>query len=182
LRQSADASRNASLKVASRTIEAREKDRPFRVQGNVMNNHSGAGQLIINLAVDSCVDGACLVDGNGINPSRRGTLPRQMANLWACNRGMFDLGEQAAIEPCKDAAIHALILDPLCAAVCTPTKSRRRRWRCLLQRRPVFRIMAKISRHHFKPLMLTRLKGRCHHTANGVYRAIRALRATIGPL
>lgn len=35
---------------------------------------------------------------------------------------MFDLGAQAAIEPCKDAAIHALMLDPLCAFVCTPTQ------------------------------------------------------------
>jgi len=147
-----------------------------------MNNHGSAGQLITNLAADSCVEVACLVDGNGINPSRRGTLPRQMANFCSSNRGMFDLGAQAAIERSKDAAIHALILDPLCAAVCTPTKLRRRRWRCLLQRRPVFRIMAKIARHHLKPLVLTRLKGRCHHTANGVYRAIRALRATIGPL
>jgi alpha-galactosidase len=37
---------------------------------------------------------------------------------------MFDLGAQAAIERSKEAAIHALMLDPLCAAVCTPSQIR----------------------------------------------------------
>ena len=35
---------------------------------------------------------------------------------------VFDLGAQAAIERSKDAAIHALMLDPLTAAVCSPAE------------------------------------------------------------
>jgi Alpha-galactosidases/6-phospho-beta-glucosidases, family 4 of glycosyl hydrolases len=133
-RKKADALRLAMLKgtepidwarsweYASWIIEAREKDSPFRIHGNVMNNHGGSGQLITNLPADSCVEVACLVDGNGINPTRYGALPRQMANVCATNLGMFDLGAQAAIERSKEAAIHALMLDPLSAAVCTPAQ------------------------------------------------------------
>lgn len=135
-RTQADASRNAMLKgtetmdwarsweYASWIIEAREKDSPFRIHGNVMNNHGGSGQLITNLPADSCVEVACMVDGNGVNPTRYGALPRQMANLCATNLGMFDLGAQAVIERSKEAAIHALMLDPLSAAVCTPGEIR----------------------------------------------------------
>ena len=35
---------------------------------------------------------------------------------------MFDLGATAAIERSKEAAIHALMLDPLTAAVCCPAE------------------------------------------------------------
>lgn len=133
-RKAADASRLAMLKgkepidwarsweYASWIIEAREKDSPFRIHGNVMNNHGGAGQLITNLPADSCVEVACMIDGNGVHPTRHGALPRQMANVCATNLGMFDLGAQAAIERSKEAAIHALMLDPLTATICTPAQ------------------------------------------------------------
>ena len=135
-RKAADASRAAMLKgtepmdwarsweYASWIIEAREKDSPFRIHGNVMNNHGGAGQLITNLPADSCVEVACMVDRRGVNPTRYGALPRQLANLCASNLAMFDLGAQAVIERSKEAAIHALMLDPLSAAVCTPSQIR----------------------------------------------------------
>jgi alpha-galactosidase len=135
-RKQADALRHAMLKgnepiewsrsweYASWIIEAREKDTPFRIHGNVMNNHGGSGQLITNLPADACVEVACMVDGNGVNPTRFGALPRQMANICATNLGMFDLGAQAVIERSKEAAIHALMLDPLTAAICTPTQIR----------------------------------------------------------
>ena len=112
-----------SWEYASWIIEAREKDSPFRIHGNVMNNHGGgSGQLITNLPSDACVEVACLIDGNGVNPTRYGALPRHMANLCATNLGMFDLGAEAAIHRSKEAAIHALMLDPLTAAVCTPAQ------------------------------------------------------------
>jgi alpha-galactosidase len=114
-----------SWEYASWIVEAREKDSPFRFHGNVMNNHAGAGQLITNLPADACVEVACMVDGNGFHPTRFGALPRQMANVCATNLGMFDLGAQAAIERSKEAAIHALFLDPLTAAICTPSEIRK---------------------------------------------------------
>jgi alpha-galactosidase len=45
-----------------------------------------------------------------------------MAALCASAMAMFELGATAAIERSKDAAIHALMFDPLTAAVCSPAE------------------------------------------------------------
>jgi alpha-galactosidase len=111
-----------SWEYASWIIEAREKDSPFRIHGNVLNCRDGAGPLIGNLPANGCVEVACLVDGNGVRPTRHGSLPPQMAALCTANMGMFELGVQAALTRSVEAAIHALMLDPLCAAVCTPAQ------------------------------------------------------------
>ena len=111
-----------SWEYASWIIEAREKDSPFRIHGNVMNNVKGAGQLITNLPADGCVEVACMIDRNGINPTRYGTLPAQMAALCDSNMRMFDLGAQACIERSVEKAIYALMLDPLTAAICSPAE------------------------------------------------------------
>ncbi len=113
-----------SLEYASRIIESCEKDVPFRFHGNVMNNVNGAGQLITNLSADSCVEVACYADRSGVHPIRYGALPAQMAGLCESNIRMFDLAATAAVEKSKDAAIHALMLDPLTAAVCSPAEIR----------------------------------------------------------
>jgi alpha-galactosidase len=109
-----------SWEYASWIIEAREKNQPFVLHGNVSNSHHGSGRLITNLPSDGCVEVACLIDGNGVQPTRYGALPSQMAALCASNMAVFDLGAQAAIEHSIEKAIYALMLDPLCAAVCTP--------------------------------------------------------------
>jgi len=112
-----------SWEYASWIIEAREKDSPFRIHGNVMNSvKTGGGQLITNLPDDGCVEVACMIDRNGINPTRYGKLPPQMAALCDWNMRSFELGATAAIERSKEAAIHALLLDPLSAAVCSPAE------------------------------------------------------------
>lgn len=111
-----------SWEYASWIIEAREKDAPFRIHGNVLNNAGGAGQLITNLPANGCVEVACMVDRNGVNPTRYGALPAQMAGVCVSNMSMFDLGAQAAIERSIEKAIHALYLDPLTAAVCSPAE------------------------------------------------------------
>jgi alpha-galactosidase len=111
-----------SWEYASWIIEAREKDTPFRIHGNVMNNVKGAGQLITNLPSAACVEVACMIDRNGVHPTRYGALPPQMAAISASNLSMFDLGAQAAIDRSIEKAIYALMLDPLTAAVCTPAQ------------------------------------------------------------
>lgn len=113
--------RTRSWEYASWIIEACEKHQPFRIHGNVSN---AGGRLIENLPADGCVEVACLVDGNGVQPTRYGKLPAQMAGLCAANMAMFDLGATAAVERSKEAAIHALMLDPLTAAVCSPAEIR----------------------------------------------------------
>jgi alpha-galactosidase len=134
-RTNADAERNKMLsgespmewerswEYASWIIEAREKNVPHRIHGNVMNNAGGSNStLISNLPADGCVEVACLIDRNGVQPVRYGKLPPQMAALCDWNMRMFDLGAQAAIEKSKELAIHALMLDPLSAAMCTPAQ------------------------------------------------------------
>src|SRR5207244_106318 len=114
-----------SWEYASWIIEAREKDAPFRIHGNVMNNVCGSGELITNLPSDGAVEVACMIDRNGVNPTRYGALPPQMAHICHSNMAYFDLAAKACIEKNKEAAIHALMLDPLTAAILTPREIRR---------------------------------------------------------
>jgi alpha-galactosidase len=116
------AGRERSWEYGSWIIEAREKDTPYRIHGNVINNFEGAGALITNLPGDGCVEVACMIDQNGINPTRYGALPAQMAAVCDWNMRSFDLAATACIERSKEAAIHALLLDPLSAAVCSPAE------------------------------------------------------------
>ena len=120
-----------SWEYASWIIEAVEKDAPFRIHGNVMNSvlpaadqargdAAGGGRLITNLPEDGCIEVACMVDGNGLNPTRYGALPPQMAHICASNMAVFDLGATACIDLSIEAAVHAMLLDPLCQAVLTP--------------------------------------------------------------
>lgn len=121
-----------SWEYASWIIEAREKDTPFRIHGNVMNNAVSAGKrspgeagkLITNLHGDAAVEVACMIDRNGINPTRYGKLPAQMGHICASQQAYFDLAATACVEKSREAAIHALMLDPLTAAVLTPGQIR----------------------------------------------------------
>jgi alpha-galactosidase len=114
-----------SWEYASWIIEAREKDSPFRIHGNVINQRGEGGKLITNLPGDGCVEVACMIDRNGVHPTRFGALPPQMAHICASNMAYFDLAAKACIEKNKEAAIHALMLDPLTAAILTPGEIRR---------------------------------------------------------
>ncbi len=113
-----------SWEYASWIIEAHQKDVPYRIYGNVMNSRNGGGPLIGNLLHDGCVEVACMVDRNGINPVAFGNLPPQMAAICRSNMSMFDLGAQAAIEKSKELAAQSLMLDPLTSAMCTPAQIR----------------------------------------------------------
>lgn len=99
-------------------IEAVEKNVPYRIHGNVAPN-SG---LIPNLPDDGCVEVACLVDRNGVQPTKHGRLPKPMAAICDSNMRLFDLGADACIERSKELAYRALLLDPLTAAVCSPAE------------------------------------------------------------
>jgi len=113
-----------SWEYGSWIIEAIEKNSPFVFHGNVMNTKDGVGPLVGNLQHDGCVEVACLVDGNGIHPMVFGNMPPQMAAVCRSNQSMFDLAAKAVIERSKEAAIHALMLDPLTAAILTPAEIR----------------------------------------------------------
>lgn len=108
-----------SLEYGAWIIEAIEKDVPLVIHGNVPN-----GASIENLPGDGCVEVACLVDRNGVQPTRHGPLPKPMAAVCASNMRMFDVAAEACIHRSKEAAFHALLLDPLTSAVCSPGEIR----------------------------------------------------------
>lgn len=122
-----------SWEYASWIIEAREKDAPYRIHGNIMNNAEKPGQrgsgeggkLITNLPGDGAVEVACMIDRNGVNPTRYGSLPAQMAAICRSNMAYFDLAATATIHKSIEAAVHALFLDPLTQAVLSPREIRK---------------------------------------------------------
>ena len=102
-----------SVEYASSIVEAVELRRPAVIYGNVRN----AG-LIDNLP-DGCVEVACVVDGRGVQPVHFGPLPEQCAALNRAHMAVHELMVRAILERDREAARHALMLDPLTAAVCS---------------------------------------------------------------
>lgn len=95
-------------------IEAIETNEAVRINGNVPNRG-----LIENLPRGCCVEVPCLVDGNGIQPTAIGALPTQLATLNRTNINVQELIVEAALRGDTEAVYHAVMLDPLTAAVCT---------------------------------------------------------------
>ncbi len=106
-----------SFEYGAWIIEAMEKHSPTYIHGNVMNEG-----CIANLPADGVVEVACLVNHNGVQPIKFGRLPSQMAGLCDWQMRMYDLAADACIHRSKEMAIHALMLDPLTAAVCCPAE------------------------------------------------------------
>lgn len=107
------------LDAGSYIIEGHALNRPQVIYGNVRNSGS-----IDNLPVNGCVEIACLVDGNGIQPLQFGRLPTQLAALDSAHMMVHGLLVQALLDEDREAAVHALMLDPLTAAVCSLTEIR----------------------------------------------------------
>jgi alpha-galactosidase len=95
-------------------IEAMETNRPTVIAGNIPNRG-----LIDNLPQGCCVEVPCLVDGNGIQPTKIGSIPTQLAALNRTNINVQELIVEAALTGNTEAVYHAVMLDPLTAAVCT---------------------------------------------------------------
>lgn len=95
-------------------IEAVETNRPIRVNGNVPNRG-----LIENLPENCCVEVPCLVDANGVQPTGVDHYPTQLAALNRTNINVQELIVEAALTGDTEAVHHAVMLDPLTAAVCT---------------------------------------------------------------
>jgi alpha-galactosidase len=108
-----------SREYASYIVEARETNAPSRIHGNVLNR-----DLIANLPSNGCVEVACAVDRAGIHPIPFGPLPASLAALCRANMACFELAATAVLEQSREAAIQALLLDPLTAAVCCPAEIR----------------------------------------------------------
>jgi len=103
-----------SHEYGSYIIEAIESNSPISVNGNVPNNG-----LIDNLPEGCCVEVPCLVTGNGIQPTKFGPLPPQLAALNRTNINVQELIVEAALYSDVDSVYHAVMLDPLTSAICT---------------------------------------------------------------
>lgn len=105
-----------SHEYGSYIIEAVTHHQPTVIYGNVRNHG-----LIDNLP-DGCVEVACLVDRNGIQPVHFGALPEQLAGLNRAHITVHTLMCEALLKRDREAARYALLLDPLTAAVCSPAE------------------------------------------------------------
>jgi len=114
IRGEAEIELRRSHEFASYIIEAKETGTPARIHGNVLNTG-----LIDNLPQEGCVEVACLIDENGLHPCHFGCLPTQLAALNQTHMAVHELTVTALLEGDREAAVHALMLDPLTAAVCS---------------------------------------------------------------
>ncbi len=104
----------ASHEYASGIINACETGVPFRFNGNVPNDG-----IVSNLPADCCVEVPCFVDVRGVHPCVVGELPTQLAAMNHSNITVQRLAVEAVLEDDREKAVHACMLDPLTAAVCS---------------------------------------------------------------
>ncbi len=101
-----------SLEYGSQIIHSMLTGRPSVIHGNVANR-----TLIPNLPDGCCVEVPCLVDKNGVQPTAVNPLPPQCA---AINRNAINvqqLAVMAALTGNREHIYHAVMLDPLTAAL-----------------------------------------------------------------
>ena len=100
-----------SVEYGSWVIHSVETGIPRVINGNVPNQG-----LIDNLPDGCCVEVPCLVDRNGIQPTRVGALPPQLAALMQTNINVQALTVEAALTGRREHIYHAAMLDPHTAA------------------------------------------------------------------
>lgn len=101
-----------SHEYASTIMNAIWTNTPSVIYGNVKNEG-----LIDNLPQGCCVEVACLVDANGIQPTAVGKLPNHLAALMQTNINVQTLLTEAILTENRDRIYHAAMLDPHTAAV-----------------------------------------------------------------
>jgi alpha-galactosidase len=100
-----------SPEYGSLIIHSMETGMPRVIYGNVANNG-----LIDNLPHGCCVEVPCLVDKNGLQPTRVGALPPHLAALMQTNVNVQALTVEAALTKKREHIYHAAMLDPHTAA------------------------------------------------------------------
>jgi alpha-galactosidase len=100
-----------SQEYGSLIIHSMETGEPRVVYGNVANHG-----LIDNLPPGCCVEVPCLVDKNGLQPTKIGALPPHLAALMQTNINVQSLIVEAALTGNREHIYHAAMLDPHTAA------------------------------------------------------------------
>lgn len=101
-----------SQEYASTIMNSIWTGKPSVIYGNVKNEG-----LIDNLPQGCCVEVACLVDANGIQPTKAGRLPSHLAALMQTNVNVQTLLTEAILTENRERIYHAAMLDPHTAAV-----------------------------------------------------------------
>ena len=96
-----------SNEYGSLIIHSIETNTPRVIYGNVPNRG-----LIDNLPQDCIVEVPCLVDKNGVQPTRIGQLPPQLAAIMQTNINVQALAVEAALTGKREHIYHAAMLDP----------------------------------------------------------------------
>ncbi len=111
-----------SVEYGSLIVHSVVTGQPRVIYGNVMNSptlpsgEAGHGKLISNLPDECCVEVPCLVDKQGIQPTRIGKLPPQLAALMQTNINVQALTVEAVVTGNREHIYHAAMLDPHTAA------------------------------------------------------------------
>jgi len=101
-----------SVEYGSAIIHSIETGTPRVINGNVINH-----RLIDNLPQGCAVEVPCLVDHNGVQPTRIGKLPVHLAALMRTNVNVQELVVEALLKQKREHVYHAAMLDPHTAAV-----------------------------------------------------------------
>jgi len=104
---------------ASDIIEAHRLGRQKTIYASVANTG-----LIPNLPQSGVVEVATTVDRTGYNPTYFGPLPEQVAALCRSNMAVFELAVDGILKGRRESIVHAMMVDPLSAAVCSPAEIR----------------------------------------------------------
>ncbi len=100
-----------SVEYGSLIIHSQVTGQPRVIYGNVPNKG-----LIDNLPHDCCVEVPCLVDKNGIQPTKIGALPPHLAAMMRTNVNVQELTAEAVLTGNREHIYHAAMLDPHTAA------------------------------------------------------------------
>lgn len=102
-----DLTHTRTQEYGAQIIHSIETNTPRVIYGNVRNEN-----LISNLPQDCCVEVPCLVDAQGVQPTRIGRIPAELAAVMMTNVNVQGLTVEAALTGSRDAAYHAAMLDP----------------------------------------------------------------------
>ena len=100
-----------SHEYGSYIIHSMETGTPRVIYGNVPNDG-----VIDNLPAGCSVEVPCVVDKNGVQPTRIGSLPPHLAALMQTNLNVQALTVEAALTQKREHIYHAAMLDPHTAA------------------------------------------------------------------
>jgi alpha-galactosidase len=104
-----------SNEYAAGIIHAAVTGKPALIYGNVPNNG-----MIENLPPECIVEVPCHVDRNGIQPTRIGRIPSQLAAVMRLSISVQELTVEAALTGKRDRIYQAALLDPHTSAELSP--------------------------------------------------------------